>query len=180
MDEQVPAEPGSRRGLVLLLIVVGALVLVSAAVAVTVVFLTGRSETPALPPAAPVPAQTACTGYLMVSVKTDEEASSTAEALRDDPQVAATFAETRDETYERFKEVFKDRPDLLGQVRPESVSASVSLVPAGPIDLEQWAVQIRARFPTADRVAVMDGANAPATMKAALEKSQVRLCPPGR
>lgn len=180
MDEQVPAEPGSRRGLALLLIVVGALVLVSAAVAVTVVFLTGRSETPALPPAAPAPAQTACTGYLTVSVKTDEEASSTAEALRGDPQVVATFVETRDETYERFKEVFKDRPDLLEQVRPESVSASVSLVPAGSIDLEQWAVQIRARFPTADRVAVMDGANAPATMKAALEKSQVRLCPPGR
>jgi len=178
VDEQVPAEPGSRRGLALLLIVVGALVLVSAAVAVTVVFLTGRSETPALPPA---PAQTACAaGYLMVSVKTDAEASSTAEALRGDPQVAATFVETRDETYERFKELFKDRPDLLEQVRPESVSASVSLVPAGSIDLEQWAVQIRARFPTADQVAVMDGANAPATMKAALEKSQVRLCPPGR
>src|SRR5882757_4525359 len=102
MDEQVPAEPGSRRGLVLLLIVVGALVLVSAAVAVTVIFLTGRSETPALP----APAPTVCAGYLMVSVKTDAEASSTAEALRGDPQVAATFVETRDETYARFKELF--------------------------------------------------------------------------
>jgi cell division protein FtsX len=160
--------------------VVAALVVVSAAVAVTVIFLTGKPEAQAPPPAVPPPAPAACAGYLVVYVGTDDEATSTAAALRDDPQVVTTFVETREQAYARFKEVFKDRPDLLDQVRPESVPASVSLVPAGSIDLEQWATRIRAKFPTAQQVAVMDGAKAPDTLKAALDKLQVHLCPPGR
>lgn len=182
MDERAPAVPdsGRGRGRWLLLMVVAALVVVSAAIAVTVILLTGRSETPALPPAVQAPAPATCAGYLVVYVGTDEEATSTVAALHDDPQVVTTFVETREQAYARFKEVFKDRPDLLDQVRPESLPASVSLVPAGSIDLEQWATRIRARFPTAQQVAVMDGAKAPDTMKAALDKLQVHLCPPGR
>jgi hypothetical protein len=179
VEERVPAEPGSQRGLALLLIVVAALVVISAAIAVTVIFVTGTPTAQAPPPAVPVPGagHTRCTGYLMVSIQSDDEVTRIAEALRADPQALKIFTETRAEAYARFKETFKDQPDLVDTVPPEAVPGSVSLVPAGPVDLDRWAAEIRARFPTAEKVTVLDTANASPQIKAFLERTPPPPCP---
>ncbi|GAA3730618.1 hypothetical protein GCM10022225_10560 [Plantactinospora mayteni] len=43
----------------------------------------------------------------------------------------AVRTESRDEAYERFKELFKDQPDLLYSVRPDSLPESLLVVTAG-------------------------------------------------
>src|SRR4051794_32858631 len=44
--------------------------------------------------------------------------------LRVMPGVTGVTFETREEAYERFKEQFKDRPDLVASTRPESLPES--------------------------------------------------------
>jgi hypothetical protein len=53
-----------------------------------------------------------------------------AEALRGDDRIVSVQTETRQEAYEQFKQRFADRPELVKLVRPESLPASVTLLPA--------------------------------------------------
>jgi len=53
-----------------------------------------------------------------------------AEALDEDDRIAWVKTETRQEAYERFKEIFADRPEILKLARPEALPASVTLLPA--------------------------------------------------
>lgn len=53
-----------------------------------------------------------------------------AQALEGDDRIASVRMETRQEAYERFKVLFADHPELVRLARPQSLPASVTLLPA--------------------------------------------------
>ncbi|MPZ80865.1 MAG: hypothetical protein GEV28_10885 [Actinophytocola sp.] len=67
-----------------------------------------------------------------------------AEELRGDPRVEAVETETRQETFERFKEIFADQPDLLDVVRPEALPASVTLLPVEGTSVDELYTALQA------------------------------------
>jgi hypothetical protein len=66
-----------------------------------------------------------------------------ADALRDDDRIASITTETRQEAYVRFTEIFADQPELLEIARPEALSASVLLVPADGLSVEELTDDLR-------------------------------------
>lgn len=68
-----------------------------------------------------------------------------AEELRDDPRVEAVETETRQEAFERFKEIFADQPDLVDVVRPEALPASVTLLPVRGTSVDELYTAFQAR-----------------------------------
>jgi cell division protein FtsX len=72
-----------------------------------------------------------------------------ADKLRDDPRFESVREETRQQAYERFKETFKDQPDLVELARPESLPASVQLMVRKGTTAKQQEAALRAEFPDA-------------------------------
>jgi hypothetical protein len=136
------------------LIVVGALVFGAGAGAVTTFFLLrGDEDTasrPWVPPAAESPiggsneylSETAIQKYCLdrggrqtvvayfSGDNPDRAMRQVAEALGEDDRIAWVKTETRQEAYQRFKEIFVDQPELVELARPEALPASVTLLPA--------------------------------------------------
>ncbi|QLQ38391.1 permease-like cell division protein FtsX [Micromonospora robiginosa] len=55
---------------------------------------------------------------------TDQQRLDLREALRSDPLVRSVTFQGHDEAYARFKEMYKDNPDLVNAVRPEQMPES--------------------------------------------------------
>ena len=126
-------------------LLLAAVTLVAVAAVVTVIIVVD-DETAGDPRAAPAPTTTtsltpldrACLdagGEFWVRVYFDSEESDghmrrAADALRDDDRITQLETETQSEAYERFKEIFKDQPELLEQARPEALPASIQVEPA--------------------------------------------------
>ncbi|MEU3626672.1 permease-like cell division protein FtsX [Amycolatopsis coloradensis] len=106
-----------------------------------------------------------CGIELVMYVETDQDLTATAEKLREDPKARRVLTETKQQAYERFKEMFANRPELLGQTSPDSLPAVVHLVPVAGTDPEAWAADLRQRFPEAEKVDVLDPAPIAARMK---------------
>jgi hypothetical protein len=71
----------------------------------------------------------ACAGpgpeQVTVYVDGDPDMCAAAEQLHDDDQIAASYKETRDEAWERFKTLSADRPELIDLARPEAQPSSL-------------------------------------------------------
>ncbi|MEU4668527.1 hypothetical protein AB0F91_11235 [Amycolatopsis sp. NPDC023774] len=59
------------------------------------------------------------------------------------------YTETQAESWVRFQEVFKDRPELLAEAGPENMPATVTVIPVPGTDLAAYAAELAKRFPTA-------------------------------
>ncbi|MGM1063663.1 permease-like cell division protein FtsX [Saccharothrix sp. Mg75] len=65
-----------------------------------------------------------------LTLQTDEEMRAAEAALRGDPRVRELEARTRQENYERFKELFADHPDVVELARPEALPATITMAEA--------------------------------------------------
>lgn len=61
-----------------------------------------------------------------------------ADRLRDDARVAKVTTQTMDEAYEGAKELFKDDPEMLELLRPNSIPAHVQVEPTPGVDFEAF------------------------------------------
>lgn len=75
-----------------------------------------------------------------------------ARALDGDDRIASVGTETRQEAYERFKEIFAKQPELVELARPESLPASVTLLPADGVHPGDLADAVTDEFPEIDSV----------------------------
>jgi cell division protein FtsX len=70
--------------------------------------------------------------------------------LRDDKRFESVREETRQEAYDRFKEIFADQPDLVENASPESLPASVQLVVRKGSTGKQVEGALREEFPDSE------------------------------
>lgn len=82
----------------------------------------------------------------------DAVMSQAADALREDDRIASVETETRQEAYERFKELFANQPELVEIARPEALPASVTLLPADDVHPGDLADAVTAAYPAIDSV----------------------------
>ncbi|MGH3759823.1 permease-like cell division protein FtsX [Actinophytocola sp.] len=139
---------GSRKVALWWAAAVTVLVLVGAAVVVFV--LTGSPQ----PAAAGPDACSSGPGPQQVVVYFDEDAEmrTAAKKLRDDDRIVGLDTETKRETWERFKAIFADQPELVKLARPEAMPASLWLLPAEGTTPADLADQMRDELPKADSV----------------------------
>ncbi len=156
-----PPPPRSRKKL---LLVVGAVLLVVLAGAVAAVIWAMRVL--ALPPqAAPPPADTVpapLAGHspcraVQLYFEQDADMQAASGTFRDDPRVLRVFTETKAESYEQFKVLYKDNKELLRLVHPETLPATVQLTVKPGTDLDGLAAELRPRYPKAKDVRAQDG-----------------------
>ncbi|HVK26025.1 MAG TPA: permease-like cell division protein FtsX [Actinokineospora sp.] len=88
---------------------------------------------------------------VVVYLDTDAEMQATETALRSDQRVAATKTETKQQAYERFKVIFKGKPELAS-ARQEALPASVWIGVTPGVERTEFAEELRAKFPKADEV----------------------------
>lgn len=98
------------------------------------------------------PRLTPCDRKISVSTETNSAMRDIAARLRGDHRIQSLTTETKRQAYERFKKTFSEQPELIEMTRPESLPASVKIVPAHGIDREQLVTQLRAEFPVASKV----------------------------
>ncbi|OZM71130.1 hypothetical protein CFN78_21955 [Amycolatopsis antarctica] len=73
-----------------------------------------------------------------------------ADRLRDDPRFESARPRTRQESYEEFRRVFADQPEVVALARPESLPATVILlVRRGGVGVRAQG-DLRAEFPDAE------------------------------
>ncbi|RZS41313.1 hypothetical protein EV193_103635 [Herbihabitans rhizosphaerae] len=78
---------------------------------------------------------------------TDDRMRAAATRLGEDPRFESVKPRTRAESWEEFKRIFANQPDLLKTARPESLPASVLLVVRENTTSKQVEPQLRAEFP---------------------------------
>ena len=121
-----------------------ALAAVAGAGAVAVWLSTGHIRPPVGPEA--------CVEQVLASYPADDQMTSAADRLEDDDRVAELYLETQSRAYERARRIFRDQTELLDLVRPETVPASVMLLPGEGITPEALADQLRTELPAAMEV----------------------------
>jgi cell division protein FtsX len=135
-------------------------------------------------------AHTTLTVFLNRDVTTEQK-SAVEQRLRSMPSVEDVGLETRDQAYERLKEQLKDRPDLLGDLKPEllpesfystvtdaSIAEAIELV-MGTVDgVEYVALRTAQVNPLPSRIGVIVRIESTATVeqRAAVERA-VRALP---
>lgn len=146
--------PGRSRRLPIVLIAVAAVLVIAAAV--TIIILTNDQDDDGLPVAGPGTCADNRGRPQVLAYFDGPDADANMEAaagsLRADKQVAAVGTETRQRAFERFKEIFKDQPELLKLARPEALPASVYVLPIRGIRPEDLANRMRTQFPTAGKI----------------------------
>lgn len=73
----------------------------------------------------------------LVNEVTDEQRTSLEAALQGDPLVRDVIYETRDEAYNRFKEMYRDAPDLVKAVNPDAMPQSFRVKLVDPEQYQQ-------------------------------------------
>ncbi|WP_326833814.1 permease-like cell division protein FtsX [Amycolatopsis rhabdoformis] len=86
----------------------------------------------------------------------DPEMRDAAGKLRDDPTARRVYTETKAEAYVRFKDLFKDDPELVRLTPPDALPASVTVVPVPGTDLKAYAAELGKRFPDAKKAEDLD------------------------
>ncbi|MBB4907955.1 permease-like cell division protein FtsX [Actinophytocola algeriensis] len=87
-----------------------------------------------------------------VNATADDAMRLAARTLRDDPRVAEIGERSREQTYDRFKKLYADKPEMLEAARLEAMPASLMIRPADDVSPERLADDLRAELTTADRV----------------------------
>lgn len=77
----------------------------------------------------------------------DQEMQHAAESLRSDPVIGQLSTETQQRAYERFIEIFKDRPELVKLARPEALPASVRARPRSGTDARDLKAHLSTVYP---------------------------------
>jgi cell division transport system permease protein len=75
---------------------------------------------------------------------TDQQRASLETRLKDDPAVEKVFYEDQDTAYKRFQEQFRDLPDLVRSVGPESLPPSFRVTLKDPEKSSQFAAALEA------------------------------------
>jgi cell division protein FtsX len=118
------------------LIVAAVLVVVGASVALVIV--TQSAEPTAVPCA-----------EIEVGFPSDNEMSQGAEQLKANPHVVDPIGETRQQSYERFRQKFADAPEVLNVANPDTYPAIVRVKPAAGMDREQLKTDLKQAYPKA-------------------------------
>ncbi|WIX78236.1 permease-like cell division protein FtsX [Amycolatopsis carbonis] len=79
-----------------------------------------------------------------------------ADQVRNDPKARRVYTETKAAAWVRFKEIFKDEPDLLATTDPSAIPGSVTVVPFPGTDLKAYAAELGRRFPNTRRAEDLD------------------------
>ena len=87
---------------------------------------------------------------LEVSIFFDKEATqpqidAVRAELEADPMIAELKFETKDEAYNRFREMFKEAPDLVNAAQPESLPASFRVKPVDPDNSQELIEKYKAK-----------------------------------
>ncbi|GAA4527196.1 permease-like cell division protein FtsX [Amycolatopsis samaneae] len=153
-----------RTGPKLIKILIPAFVL-AAAIGVGVALLVAHLAEPDPLPVdtGPVPAagRNVCGSSVVVYFETDEQMTRASGSFHGDPKTRRVFTETKAEAYERFKRIFAEHPETLRLTRPDTLPASLDLLPQRGVNLEEWAAELRGRYPEAKKVDVLDLAHLP-------------------
>ena len=80
----------------------------------------------------------------------DQDMRAAAAELRDDSRFESVREETRQQAFKRFKEIYKDQPNLVDLARPEALPASVTLMVRKGTTGKQVKNALQAEFPDAE------------------------------
>jgi FtsX extracellular domain len=125
-----------RRPVAVVVITALAAAIVTAVVILGGVGLSGATRSPLAPPSSPAPisvpgTQTQVSVFLNSAV-TEEQKRAIESALRRLVSVQEVRFQSRQEAYARFKEQFKDAPDLIAATRPDSFPDSFRVTLKAP------------------------------------------------
>lgn len=75
-------------------------------------------------PSGPIPlgGREVCANTVTVVLNTDDEMTTVAEALRGDPRVTRSYAQTGQDAWEQFQRMFANQPELLEMTGPDGPS----------------------------------------------------------
>ncbi|MEV6898119.1 hypothetical protein [Amycolatopsis sp. NPDC051372] len=105
---------------------------------------------------------------------TDPGMTRAAASFRDDVQARLVFVQTKRESWEKLKKIFKDHPEAQQGIDAADAPAVVEVVPVPGTDLTTYASQLKTRHPDAQNVKAVDVD----AMVAAMGKSgQAPKCP---
>jgi cell division protein FtsX len=135
-------------------LIIAAAVVVLAAVGVTGAVVLDRVNKITTPPPQTSATQTPCRQpeKVYLAFTTDADMEKVAAQLAGDSRFASMTTETRAQAYARAKEVFKDRPDLLKVLDPDSLSPAIHGQPAPNLTAAKLADQLRPELPLAKEV----------------------------
>jgi hypothetical protein len=147
-----PVSAASRRGVPLWLAIVLVVVALGAGVGAGALIWAGQVEKvypPGVQALSPDKYDECVRGVTMSFSGEDPDPDMRAAAakLRDDDRFDSVEEETRAEAYTRFKETFKDQPDLVDIARPEALPASLHLMVRKGSTAKDFQNALRAEFP---------------------------------
>jgi hypothetical protein len=135
------------------LLVAAVAIVVAGAVALVLVLSSedepANQATPNQQPPTTSQAGPACENVAILHLNTDKEMTDLADELRGDIRVLDLETETKQQAYERFKVIFKDKPELVEMARPEALPASLWVRPM-LMSAEELGAQLTAEFPNAE------------------------------
>ena len=79
---------------------------------------------------------------ILLTITTDESMRAAERELRADPRVRDLTVRTKQENYERFKEIFAKHPDMVERARVEAIPASVHVVEQVGVDARSLAGEL--------------------------------------
>jgi cell division protein FtsX len=123
-------------------IVIVAAILVAAAAVTTVLLLNRDSTDDAAAPRLCL--------EIDIFFKADADMTRAADRLRTDPDVTKLVVETKQQSFERYKRLFADQPELLQLVRVEAMPARVGLEPAHNMNRVDLANKLKPMFPAGE------------------------------
>jgi hypothetical protein len=144
----VDSDPPTRRARSRLVVGLVILIVLVVAGAVVAFVLTRTGDNADAPPLAG-PGTCASNGgrdqviAYFTSPGADDKAHRAVESLRSDRRIAAMAMEDQQHAFERFKEVFKDQPELVRLTRIEAVPAALWVLPAANLTNDELAAQLR-------------------------------------
>ncbi|MCP2163791.1 permease-like cell division protein FtsX [Goodfellowiella coeruleoviolacea] len=100
----------------------------------------------------PLAGHRVCADHVALYFPGDEQMSRAAASLAGDQQVLKVYTETRQQTYERFQEMFENQPELRDAAGPDSLPATITAVPVDPASAEDLANRLRGQFTEATEV----------------------------
>lgn len=180
MDKLPRARSSSRSRFLFLSLAVVVIFVVAGATAV----LMWRGDEPAEGPRAaspvvPLAGHDVCADRIVINVSTDAEMRRIAKVVRDDQRARKVYTETKHQAFQRFQQVFKDRPEMLEIARPEALPASVTVVGKAPLDLRVWAGELARTFPDATSVEPMIMSEILPSLAARYGRADIKpSCPP--
>jgi len=113
--------------------------ILGAAAAVTTVLLLNRDSTDTAAPRLCL--------EIDIFFKADADMTRAADRLKTDPDVTKLVVETKQQSFERYKQLFANQPELLKLARLEAMPARVGLEPAHNMNRQALIDKLKPMFP---------------------------------